>query len=166
MVYLIKMAKGIKMAAGGNTGILNTVGDWIGLDGQFGSGGSNKSYSVGGLADSFSNLFSGSSTYNNADFSNQATLNDFNAPMDVNFEGTGSASAPSGGLAGTLAGAKSVYDIASSLFGMYNTNKMTDAAIDNYENLQRIANANEARTAEQYNTFKADKAALTESYGA
>lgn len=69
------------------------------------------------------------------------------------------------GLAGTLAGAKSIFDIGSSLFGMYNTNKMTNAAIDNYKNMQRIANANEARTQEQYDTFKADKAALNASYG-
>lgn len=168
--------------ANNNSGILNTVGDWIGLDGQFGTGGSNNSYSIGGLADSFGNLFSSGTstvpntyTYGSADEAAKA-FSDFNSDFMDGFGAKPSLSAdgttvtlgnstPNTGLAGTLAGAKSIFDIGSSLFGMYNTNKMTNAAIDNYKNMQRIANANEARTQEQYDTFKADKAALNASYG-
>ena len=153
------------MSANSNTGVFNTIGDWVGLDGQFGSGGSNNSYSLGGLADSFSNLFGGSNPLDSVDYSSNATLNDFNAPMDSNFASGSGTSSSSGGLASMLGNAQSLFNIGSGLYSIYSNKKLTDAALDNYKTQTKIAKANEARTQELYDTFKSDKAALNSSYG-
>jgi len=172
------------MSTKSNTGVFNTVGDWVGLDGQFGSGGSNNSYSLGGLADSFGSLLSGSSSPSNvytygsvndaanafSEF-NSDFLDGFGAKPSLNADGTkvtigdSAGVVPgSGGLASTLGNAKSLFDIGAGLYGIYNNKKLTDATLDNYANQTRIANAAEARTQEIYDTFKSDKAALNSSY--
>jgi len=139
-------------------------------------------YSLGGLADWFTGMFGSSTPKLTNGYQSVASPTTFNTSTGALIANAGNGinsidgtagnnnltkpivNTETNGLAGMLGNAKSMFDIGSSIYGIYNTNKLSKATIDNYKNAQRIANNNEARTQEMYDTFKADKAALNAGY--